>query len=272
MADFNAKTATPDTSITNDDSILIGADSQSAATPSVYSFGTIKTWIKSWIAKADVGLGNVSDNLQLVASNNLSDLTDAGAARNNLAAGVPFDPDFGDSQIYLCTPISSATSSGAMTANRIGMTPIYVPRTRQYTTYAVVLTATAGTSIIRVGLYSTVTPNGYLQPNAKLDEGATTIDASTATGSTGLKTVAFTANQTLKPGWYFLASVSDGTPSVQRTSSAIGLGARFSGSGVTMSGAKYRDAGASTLPSDESAQTYTSSASAGTALPLVGIR
>lgn len=39
------------------------------------------------LAKADVGLGSVSNALQLVAANNLSDLTNAGTARTNL--GVP---------------------------------------------------------------------------------------------------------------------------------------------------------------------------------------
>lgn len=39
------------------------------------------------LAKGDVGLGNVSNALQLIAANNLSDLTNAGTARTNL--GVP---------------------------------------------------------------------------------------------------------------------------------------------------------------------------------------
>lgn len=39
------------------------------------------------LAKSDVGLGSVSNALQLVAANNLSDLTNAGTARTNL--GVP---------------------------------------------------------------------------------------------------------------------------------------------------------------------------------------
>ena len=38
--------------------------------------------------KADVDLGSVSDNLQLVAGNNLSDLTNATTARNNLDLGT----------------------------------------------------------------------------------------------------------------------------------------------------------------------------------------
>ncbi|KYK44546.1 hypothetical protein A1D31_14205 [Bradyrhizobium liaoningense] len=51
MADFNAKTATPDTDGPADDnSVLFGADGQAAATPKVYSFGGIKAWIKAFLA------------------------------------------------------------------------------------------------------------------------------------------------------------------------------------------------------------------------------
>lgn len=49
MADWNAKIATPDASIPDDNAGLIGADSQSAATPSWYSFGSVWGWIVSKI-------------------------------------------------------------------------------------------------------------------------------------------------------------------------------------------------------------------------------
>lgn len=203
------------------------------------------------------------------ASKNLSDLASAGTARNNLGMLPYMDPDFSDSQMYLVTPHSGA-AAGALTANRIYMTPIWVPRTRTYSGYGVVLTTTAGTSIIRVGLYNC---NSSLQPTTKIDEGAATIDASAATGVTGLKTVAFGANQSLTPGLYFLACVTDGTPQVMRlpAGSAIGpFGMRLSTGAVTTNSGKHRDAGASTLPADETAQTY--AIQAGNGYPVVGIR
>ena len=39
------------------------------------------------VTKADVGLGNVGNSLQLYRSNNLSDLTNVSTARNNLNLG-----------------------------------------------------------------------------------------------------------------------------------------------------------------------------------------
>lgn len=54
MADFNAKTATPDTDGPADDnSVLFGADSQSAATPKIYTFAGIKAWIKTFLGIGD---------------------------------------------------------------------------------------------------------------------------------------------------------------------------------------------------------------------------
>ncbi len=52
------------------------------------TFAAVKTWIKAWIVKADVGLGNVANSLQLVAASNLSDLANAQTARANLGVSV----------------------------------------------------------------------------------------------------------------------------------------------------------------------------------------
>jgi hypothetical protein len=51
------------------------------------TFAAVKTWIKAWITKTDVGLANVANSLQLVAASNLSDLADALTARGNLQVG-----------------------------------------------------------------------------------------------------------------------------------------------------------------------------------------
>lgn len=182
----------------------------------------------------------------------------------------PMDPDFNDSAVYL-GPLVSNTSAGTVTGNRLYMIPIIVPRRRTYSTYAINVTTLSASTIIRLGLYNC---NSSFQPTTKLDEAAATVDTSTGTGAVAVVTKAFGVNQDLKPGAYFLAAVSDGGPSVTRvgTSNNPIAGLRFSGTSITLNAGKYRDAGASTLPSDESAQTYTTAAGGAVQFPLVGIR
>lgn len=183
----------------------------------------------------------------------------------------PMDPDFNDSSIYL-GPFVSNTNSGVLTGNRIYMVPIIVPRRRTFSTYAINVTALSGSTIVRLGLYNC---NSSFQPTTKLDEAAATVDTSTGTGAVAVVTKAFGANQDLKPGAYFIAAVSDGGPSVTRYNTANNpiAGVRFSGTSVSMNTGRYRDAGASTLPADESAQTYTNAAAGGSVqFPFLGIR
>lgn len=183
----------------------------------------------------------------------------------------PIDPDFNDSTMFL-GPFLSNTGSGTLTGNRIYMVPIIVPRRRTYSTYAINVTVLSGSTVIRLGLYNC---NSSFQPTTKLDEAASTVDTSTGTGAVAVVTKAFGANQDLKPGAYFIAAVSDGGPSVTRYSTANNpiAGVRFSGTSVMMNTGRYRDAGASTLPADESAQTYTNAAAGGAVqFPFLGIR
>jgi hypothetical protein len=238
MADYNLKVITADTDGPSADTeLLFGSPDQSSGTPKPYSFGGIRNYVK---------------------------------AQNGI---FPFsDPDFIDSSIYLTTPIIAAGGAGVMVANQLSMIPIWVPRTRTYTTYALIVTILAGTSGVRLGLYNA---NSSLQPTTKIDEATAVIDTSTGTGVIGLKTVAFGTSQSLSPGMYFLASLSDGAPTVYRMSNSTSpaLGIRFAASTTSFNGGKFR-AGVTytTLPADETAQTYTSQASAGSGLPLAGIR
>jgi hypothetical protein len=211
-----------------------------------------------------------TDLTTYVGSKNLSYLADAAASRNNLGMLVPCDPDFNDANVYLTTP--GTYSAGVLVANRLYMIPIWVPRTRTYTTYAVVSTVLAGTSGIRVGLYNA---NSSLQPTTKIDEGATQVDTSTGTGVIGRKTVAFGVNQALKPGMYFLAVLSDGAPTVIRLAGggSTALGTQFATNAINANGSRYRDSVTyTTLPADETAQTYTSMAGGGISAACAGIR
>jgi hypothetical protein len=52
------------------------------------TFGGVKTWIKSWIAKADVGLGNVTNNAQYYAGGTDVAITDGGTGVSTLPSGL----------------------------------------------------------------------------------------------------------------------------------------------------------------------------------------
>lgn len=69
---FDFKAAAPDNSITDDNSGVFGGDSQSASTPSWYSFGTIKTYLQSFFMRT---------------GQNLADVASVDAARQSLALG-----------------------------------------------------------------------------------------------------------------------------------------------------------------------------------------
>lgn len=131
MTDYLIKTdgtaagLTLGSAIADTDALEVQQAFSAPATTLHQTFAAIKTWIKAWIVKgdvglgnvdntsdatknaaavtltnktltapvvnsptgivkADVGLGNVANSLQLVAANNLSDLTDGDAARGNL--------------------------------------------------------------------------------------------------------------------------------------------------------------------------------------------
>lgn len=79
MSDFNLKTQSPDASI-DDTSLLFGADSQSAASPSTYTVGTVRNHI--------VGAGsvNVASDKTLTASNTLT-LAGTDGSTLNVGAG-----------------------------------------------------------------------------------------------------------------------------------------------------------------------------------------
>ncbi len=174
------------------------------------------------------------------------------------------------STIFL-TPDTGAVaiSGGVMAANRLYMTPVFVSRRKQFTTYGIVVTVLSASTGVRLGLYNC--NQETWQPTTKLDEAVSVVDTSTGTGSVTRVTKAFTANQTLNPGWYMLASLSDGAPAVIRFSGGNPrVGMNFSTTAAQQLAGVYRDAVTyTTLPADESAQSY---ALGNVAMPVVGIR
>ena len=191
---------------------------------------------------------------------------------------APFAPNFpmfflgSANPPFLTTPYASG-AAGACSIDTLTMLPLWVPRRRQYTTYGLILT-TLGTGWgIRLGLYNANQDTGH--PTTKIDEAATQIDGSVATGSTGLKQPAFGANVTLDVGMYwaaFLATGTSGNCFRWGTGHAV-MGSEFGAASAIVTPGIKRAFTYAALPADESAQTYTSFASIGSsAVPLIGIK
>ena len=111
---------------------LTSATAASTYEPIIAAGTTGQYWRgdKSWqtLNAAAVGLGNVSNALQLVAANNLSDLANAGTARTNLGLGTLATQN-GTITDYLTTatatstyaPIASPTFTGTVTGGTGGV-------------------------------------------------------------------------------------------------------------------------------------------------------
>lgn len=221
------------------------------------------------IVKGDVGLGSVTNNAQLTIANNLSDLNNVDTARTNLGTDATIDPFFTDTATFLTTPAFGASvAAGTLFTNTLFLAPIWVPKTRTYTTYGMIVTTLGTGAAIRLGLYNAA--------GTKLDEAGTPVDASVATGATGLKTPAFGVNQSLTPGFYYIAAVATGTaPLVIRVSTPANvgvLGSFFSASAANGNTGLNRAFTYAALPASETISAYTSNGSGGTSAPFVGIR
>jgi hypothetical protein len=92
MADFNAKGATPDGTIDDTNGGVVGFDNQADATPKVFLWSVVKTWIQTWLTKAMVGLGNVPNTDATARANHTgtqaSSTITATATNDDAAAGA----------------------------------------------------------------------------------------------------------------------------------------------------------------------------------------
>jgi hypothetical protein len=99
---------------------------------------------------------------------------------------------------------SGAYTTLALVANTLYGVPFEVPKNLTYATINIAVTTLAAASSIRLGIYSDT--NGA--PDALV------VDAGTvSSATTGGKSI--TINQALTAGWYWLALVSNGTPTVR---------------------------------------------------------
>lgn len=111
---------------------------------------------------------------------------------------------------YYGSPLLTALTTLVLAANTLYGVSFYVPRRATYTSINIEVTTLAGGTSICLGVYA---DNNGVPAGRLLDAG--TVSSAT----TGGKTI--TISQILEAGWYWLALVSDGTPSV-RAGSQIG--------------------------------------------------
>jgi hypothetical protein len=100
--------------------------------------------------------------------------------------------------------ITSTTTTFVLVANTLYAVPIMIPKTNTYTTESLEVSVLAGGKTMRYGIYTDT--NGA--PNALVLDSGTT-----SAGSTGARSI--TISQQLTAGWYWMAVVCDGTPTVR---------------------------------------------------------
>jgi hypothetical protein len=175
-------------------------------------------------------------------------------------------PYYADSNIYLTSPVHGTVSSTAtMVADRLWMTPVFVPARRSFTTMAIIVTTLAAGNC-RLGVYNM---NTVAQPTTLITEAATPA----TTGSTGVRTATISA--TLNPGWYYLAANFDATPIVvaQAATLVSAGGTYFTASSLRSYYGLFRADTYAAMEADESGNTFTHpSTGPTTTLPIIGIR
>ena len=115
---------------------------------------------------------------------------------------MPSHPGFA-SATYYTVPLGSTTSTQILTENRLYFWPFFQAESRSvaFDRIGIDITTGAGdaTAQVRWGIYKSV--NG--RPTSLV------VDAGVTTIGTGTATLTVTIAQTLPPGWYFLAIISN---------------------------------------------------------------
>lgn len=166
MADYDLKAiASDDDGPSADTEILFGASDQITGTPKPYTFAGIKTWIKAWLVKGDVGLGNVDNT------------SDASKPVSTAQAAA-------DSAVASAAANASNLSSGTVPAARMPAL------TGDITTSAGAVATTLATVNANVGTFGSATQSIQVTYNAKgLVTAAANVTITPAIGSvTGLGT------------------------------------------------------------------------------------
>jgi hypothetical protein len=210
------------------------------------------------LTKADIGLGNVTNDAQLVKASNLSDVPDKAAARSNLQLGsmaveatATFAPRTTQRRQLLRTgqwfaPYSAYTQSttGAVSGGSLILSPMFVDEAFTIDRIALeVIAAGAAGATLRACIYSNV--NNY--PGALLKDFGTV-----AADSTGVKELA--AAYTFAPGTYWFGALilaSSGTVNLRHLTGSGGV-AGMSSSSLAMQfmAESYQQSGLAALPAN----------------------
>ena len=122
--------------------------------------------------------------------------------------------DFVSGRIYGATNLVDLGAGAAVMANRLYLTPIKITKRSIFESMGFRHTVDAGGSVVRCGIYEN--NDGY--PETLI---AQTSDIDTSSGAVTGKSAAFIGGDiTLDPSWYWLALVSNGTPSVHSMSAS----------------------------------------------------
>lgn len=206
----------------DNDQIEVQRSGQTASEHSLMS--DLKTYIQSWLTKGMVGLGNVSNSLQLVAASNLSDVANVLASRANLSVTSTFKKYVAGR--YYLPPGFFGGSSVAVTANRLYLVPFIAPSTMTISEFHLRVTAGSAGNWY-AGIYAadvaTLMPTGtvLVRNNA---------GGSTTTGSTNVTAAVNSNYQLVEGALYWLAvSVDNGTATFPQLLAGSGVAASLIG-------------------------------------------
>jgi hypothetical protein len=135
---------------------------------------------------------------------------DADAAAQRVTLEVP-EPHPGFRPNYYYSSFNGYTAGArALVANRMFLSPFFVPRLTTFTRIGCNVAVLAASSLIRLGIYANA--NG-------VPTGTPILDAGGVFGATtGEKEIII--SKSLAPGWYWLAVVSDGVPQLTADTNA----------------------------------------------------
>jgi len=234
FADSKTTDLTADTSPSTDD--LVETVNDPAGTPGnrkvtlsdlrtlmQANLGTMATQAASSVS---ITGGSVTGITDLTVADGGTGASTAAGARTNLqiAANMPGY----QSGVWYISPLATSTQGGpAVTANLLYASPIYVSETLTTSALGIYVTTGAASTNVRMGIYNCA--NGI--PTSLV------VDAGTGSTSSSAVTREISVSQVLTPGWYFIAAVFDGTPTLRAQAvnrgSTLGISGGLNGVGVT---------------------------------------